>query len=66
MTTVKVGFKKQGKWCYRGFLIVCDSDLQKFTDWLLAQIYKDYCRDRLIDKISLDFGYSRFDESGQL
>ena len=66
MTTVKVGFKKQGKWSYRGFLIDCESDLLKFSDWLYIQIYQGYFCDRLIDKISLDFGDSRFDESGQL
>lgn len=65
MTTVKVGFKKQGKWTYRGILIECDSDLQKFSDWLYTQIYQGYFLDRWIDKISLDFGDSRFDESGQ-
>lgn len=66
MNTVKIGFRKNGHWTYRGFIIPDVNNIENLCEFLKVEIIHGLYTCSDLDKISIDFKDISFDVNGQM
>lgn len=70
MNTVKIGFRKNGHWTYRSFIIpdfnIIENLCENLCEFLKVEIIHGLYTCSDLDKISIDFKDISFDVNGQM